>query len=632
LKRSATPADPPHAGSAANGTRRERRQPAILDSLRSRFFWELCLSYAVLVLVTAAAIGLLAHATMQRSLRDTIREGLRDEAAFFATGAYELLRQGAVAPAQAEVRRIGGETGSRVTLILPDGRVLADSGEDPAVMESHAGRPEVRQALRTGEGTSRRFSGTVGEDMLYLARAVRGPGDEIVGVLRVAVPLAHVRAILGRQRMTIVAGAVAGMLVGLFIGLLVLTRITGPIREMIRVAEDLGAGRYERRVRRIPRSEIGVLGTTLNRLADELAGRIATLSRERAHVQAMVAGMREGVVAVDSEDRVVFTNPAARRWLRLEAPDLVSGGEPSGRRKAAPRVWEQVRHGPFLEMLAEARRRGSPARSEIVLQRDGADRLLEAQATRFSGGGQEGLVVVLHDVTEVRRLEQVRRDFVANVSHELKTPLTSMRGFVDTLLSGALHDEEVNEKFLGKIGEQVERLDRLVEDLLELARIEAHRGIGRSQDVAWRPVVETALRQVEPAFGGQGLRIEVEEAGEPVVVRGDPDAMLQVLVNLLDNARKYTDPPGLVRIRIGREEGAGVLEVEDSGVGIAKSHLPLVFERFYRVDPARSKERGGTGLGLSIVKHLVEAMGGTVDVESRVGRGSRFIVRLPPAP
>ncbi|MFW6198385.1 MAG: sensor histidine kinase, partial [Acidobacteriota bacterium] len=210
-------------------------------------------------------------------------------------------------------------------------------------------------------------------------------------------------------------------------------------------------------------------------------------------------------------------------------------------------------------------------------------------------------------------------------------PLTSIRGFVETLLSGAIHDDAVNVKFLAKIGEQVDRLERLVADLLELRRIEAHRGTGALADVEWRPLVETALRQVETALGDKGLRCEVEEPGGPVVVRADPDALVRVLVNLLDNAIRYTDPPGLVRVRLLEEDGTGVLEVEDSGVGIPRDHLPRIFERFYRVDPARSKERGGTGLGLSIVKNLVESMGGTVAVESRVGRGSRFIVRLPSA-
>ncbi|MFP3939368.1 MAG: ATP-binding protein [Thermoanaerobaculia bacterium] len=632
LKPPPAPTPPHDEDSAATGGRPRRRRTGILGAFRSRFFWQLYLSYAFLVLATVALIGLAAHSRLQSSLRETIRDGLRDEASFFATGASALLREGDIQEAQAEIRRIGGETGSRVTLIYPDGRVLADSGEDPRTMENHADRPEVGQALRTGEGISRRFSETVGQEMLYLARTVREPGGEVAGVLRVSLPTEVVRGILAQQRAILGVGAAAGMLVALFLGLFPLSRVTTPVREMTRVAEALGAGDHERRVRRIPRGEIGVLGTTLNRLADELTRRIAILSRERAQMQAMISGMREGVVAVDREERILFTNPAARRWLGLEAPAFVSEGGLHAPREAAPgpKIWEQVRDRPLMELLAEARR-GSPARREILLHRPDGRLILDARATRFSAGGQQGLVVVLHDVTEKRRLEEVRRDFVANVSHELKTPLTSIRGFVETLLSGAIHDDAVNVKFLAKIGEQVDRLERLVADLLELRRIEAHRGTGALADVEWRPLVETALRQVETALGDKGLRCEVEEPGGPVVVRADPDALVRVLVNLLDNAIRYTDPPGLVRVRLLEEDGTGVLEVEDSGVGIPRDHLPRIFERFYRVDPARSKERGGTGLGLSIVKNLVESMGGTVAVESRVGRGSRFIVRLPSA-
>jgi two-component system phosphate regulon sensor histidine kinase PhoR len=262
--------------------------------------------------------------------------------------------------------------------------------------------------------------------------------------------------------------------------------------------------------------------------------------------------------------------------------------------------------------------------------RSGRERIVDVHASPFRGGDRSGLVLVLHDISELRRLERIRRDFVANVSHELKTPLTSIKGFIETLLAGALHDEHNNERFLRRIDWNVDRLTHLVADLLSLARIESGATIQRVP-VDWRRILTDVLRRHEEAIRSKGLELQVAGTTEAVLVAGDPEAMTQVLENLVDNAVKYTTNNGRIRVQLFTREGIASLIVEDTGIGIPSAELDRVFERFYRVDKARSREVGGTGLGLSIVKHLVMAMGGTVRVASDVGRGSRFTVDLPAA-
>jgi two-component system phosphate regulon sensor histidine kinase PhoR len=406
------------------------------------------------------------------------------------------------------------------------------------------------------------------------------------------------------------------VIAALLVGVVVARRITAPIAEMTEVAEAMRGGNYERRVAARSKNEIGVLGDTLNRLGREVTRQIAALSQERAQLQAIVAGMVEGVLAVDEEDRLLFCNRAAAELLGSAAQDAV------GRR-----LREVARLADLPKLLAQARR-GGPGHQEIVLHHAGAERVLDVHVTRFDGGQTRGLVIVLHDITDLRRLERIRRDFVANVSHELKTPLTSIKGFVETLLGGAIDDQENNVRFLQKIDTHVERLTNLVRDLLSLARIESQEGPLKLRPVDCHSIVREAVARHEVAIKQHGLRCTAELDGKPTVVLGDHEAITQILDNLLDNAVKYTPQAGEIRVRLRRGDGEACIEVEDTGIGIPKSDLDRVFERFYRVDRARSRELGGTGLGLSIVKHLAQAMKGTVRVESELGKGSRFTVCL----
>ena len=585
--------------------------------LRSRFFWKLYITYAVLVLITSAIIGVAVERQLRSALIDDVEAGLRNMALLLAPHAAEAFRNEAAGEIQSEIQRLGQETGTRITLVMPAGEVLADSGQEPSEMEDHGDRPEIVAALTDPFGVSRRFSATLRESLLYVARAVREV-DRVIGVVRVSIPLSDVDARLSALRATVLLGAGVGVLVALAIGLLVAQRITSPISEMTAVAEALGEGDYSRRVESRPGDEIGVLGDTMNRLAEELTRRIAGLAHERAQLGAMVAGMQEGVLAVDPKGRVVFCNRAVGRLLDVDAE--IAEGQMLADLAPAPELHK------LLEAAAENQ---TPGRRELTVSGRGGDIVMDARATPFEADEEGGVVVVLYDITNLRRLEQIRTDFVANVSHELKTPLTSIKGYVETLLSGAIHDERNNMRFLGKIEDQVNRLTNLVSDLLSLAQIESPAEAISLAPIDWVPLIQETVQRHEPAIAAKRLDFALELPDHPVRVQGDDEALIQILDNLLDNATKYTPEGGSISLRLSQRESRASLEVEDSGIGIPKGDFERIFERFYRVDKARSRELGGTGLGLSIVKHLVRGLRGEIRVESRVARGSLFTVLLP---
>ena len=581
---------------------------------RSRFLWKLFATYVVVVLFAASIIGVLLQSHLQRVLSADYEANLSDQAHVLMPFAVQALT-GTELNAQDLATRMGQDAGSRITLVLPDGTVLADSDQTPLFMDNHLDRPELVAARATGSGVSRRFSETLQRRMLYVARAVH-PAERVLGYVRVAMPMSVIEARLAASRRTLLLGASVAVLLALVLGLVVARRITSPIVEMTAMAEALRAGR---RARVSPRSsdELGILGHALNRFADEGELRLANLGRQRAQLDAILSGVPAGVVAVDEDERIVFVNRTVANMLGLPEEDV-----------AGRHVWEVVRIAEVTELIDGVRETLSPGLRSITLHSEAGQVDLDVRATPFAMGDETGVVVIFYDLTTVRRLERVRRDFVANVSHELKTPLTSMSGFVETLLDGAIHDSAHNVRFLEKIDLQVDRLISVVDDLLELARVESPAESVHLQPVAWKPVLDNVVARHAAQIEAKGLTLELR-APEEVRVYGDPRAMDKVLDNLVDNAVKYTGEGGRIGIEVTREERFARVDVVDTGRGIPAKDLRRVFERFYRVDKARSQRLGGTGLGLSIVKNLVLSMSGTVDVDSEIGVGSRFTVHLP---
>lgn len=407
-----------------------------------------------------------------------------------------------------------------------------------------------------------------------------------------------------------------GISVALIVGLWLARGVRRSLEEITNVAQALTCGDFNARVKQLRDDEFGLLGLTLNLLGEELTDRMATLSHERAQLQAMLAGMVEGIVAVGDDDRILFSNRAADKLLKMDIAAV------RGR---------QIGHvaglGFLLPVVIEARKSEERVKKELNVGELEAMRVLETKAARFKGDQDGGVVIVLHDVTDLRRLERVRRDFVANVSHELKTPLTSIKGYVETLQYGAKEDPDVLDRFLSKIDNNVGRLVALVQDILSLATVEGHDGKLQSERIEWNPLVRQVLTHHEHEVHRKKINLMID-AATSIHVYGDREAMTQVVDNLVSNAIKYTPEGGAVRLTLKRESEGARFEVRDTGVGIPREHLPRIFERFYRVDKARSRELGGTGLGLSIVKHLVSAMNGRVVVESEPGKGSAFTVTL----
>ncbi|MEM1448271.1 MAG: ATP-binding protein [Planctomycetota bacterium] len=590
---------------------------------RFRFFWKLFLSYSFLIVLTVGAVGLLVLRDYRSDLQARAEEALEGMALSLAHYAVDDYAGADVAELQALIDGIAGEADRRITLIRRDGTVLADSDADAATMNNHLERREESPtALREGVGMDLRTSESTGRETLYVSVC---PGHEsgTSGLVRVAVETASLREQEARVLRLLVLGVGVATIFALALGAFMVRRVALPLEQMREVASRLGGGDYNARVTlaRPPSQgdELGELASALNRLGFDMSQRVADLTAGQDRLRAMVAGMIEGVVAVDEEDRVTFSNYAARALLGF---DRDTSGVP---------LWEEAKVSGLDVLLAAARRSDSAAQCELEMSTTDEDAIVRAQAHRFKDGDAVGVVIVLHDISEIRRLERIRRDFVANVSHELKTPLTSIRGYVEALLDGALEDDDNNVRFLEKVENNVLRLNHLVTDLLSLARIESQSGYLPLHPFDLRGLVEEAVRRHEPTADGRDQHLVLEAGEGAIQVLGDREALTQIIDNLVDNALKYTPDNGEVAVGIRRDGDSAVLEVRDNGIGIPTEDQARVFERFYRVDKARSRAVGGTGLGLSIVKHLVQSLHGTIELESEPGVGSTFRVQLDAA-
>ena len=588
--------------------------------LRSRFLGKLYASYATLILVTAAAVGLLVGRWIETDSLREMHEALEARATLLRAVAWPALAGQSDPRFQKEIQGLGKAIGTRLTVIRADGVVIADSEEDPARMDNHANRPEILEVLVNDRpGEAKRYSTTRGIDMMYLALPLREEG-RLLGFARAAIPLRLVEERRATLRHYVMLGAGVAAALGLLLALAFARQVTVPLRSMTRVAEAIAGGDYDQRGGAAGRDEFGQLGRALNVMARELHERLETLTRDHNKLSAILGGMVEGVVAVDQDERIVHLNDVARRLLGVPREGGV--GKP---------VWQVTRLRDVSEILGRTMRSGQEIRDDLrvpVGARDAVIRLL-ASPLRDGEGRVSGAVLVLHDVTELRRLEEVRRDFVANVSHELKTPLTAIRGLVETLLDDEAMDPGQRQRFLTKIRDQAGQMATLVNDLLVLSSVESSSGALGRELLDVREAATESARMLRPAADARRQTLAVELPDAPVRVLGDEKGLQQIFGNLLDNAIKYTPDGGRIRLRLRAEGEHAWIEVQDTGVGIEPRDRDRIFERFYRVDKGRSRALGGTGLGLSIVKHVAMGLGGEVTVESTPGQGSTFQVRLP---
>ncbi len=583
----------------------------------SRFLWRLYGSYALLILFATATLGVLvARRLEEASLADFERE-LDDKVHLFSAIAEADLRAGITPGLQVRTEALGVASGTRLTLILEDGTVVADSEAAPTSMNRHRSRPEVLAAAQTGYGVAVRHSVTVDRELMYVARPLCIDGV-LVAYVRCSKPISIIASRVTELRNLVGLVAVITAFFALVIGYVVWRRIARPLLALSRAAEAFAGGELSHPVRPPPLDEVEHLARTFNDMAAQLRDRMEIITTDRNKLLAILGGMVEGVIAVDRDHRVLHMNDVAGRLLGVEAePNL---GRPISEVCGVAELRNAVVHALTTGQYSAELRMSHRIREQIVN--------LRAAALLDAAGRRAGAVLVLHDVTELRQLPAMRRDFVANVSHELKTPITAIRGLVETLLDDEAMPAETRGRFLTKIQNQSLRLSTLVSDLLSLSRIESQADTERIELDLRVPYRNAAAAQV-PNFDHMGVTLRVEVPQEPVRVMGDPEGLRQIANNLLENALNYTPDGGRVDLTLAVVDGQARLDVRDSGIGIAPKHHARIFERFYRADKARSRELGGTGLGLSIVKHLTLAHGGEVSVESEPGKGSLFRVVIP---
>jgi two-component system phosphate regulon sensor histidine kinase PhoR len=592
--------------------------------VRSRIAIKLTLTLVGFVGVALIVAGVYLDRALETFAVEALEARLATAARLAQDDIAALLREGAGAlELQQRAVRDARATGARVTIIAPDGTVRADSDVEVADLgrvENHAQRPEVRAALAGSQGRDLRTSATVSRPLLYVAVPVED-GGRVLAVLRLALPLEVVTGSHRRLDRVMRIGGLVALAAAFGIGLFVARRVTRPVVEMQASARRMSEGELGLRAPAGSLDEIGALGRALNVMMARLQQQIEDLRQERAKATAILDGMVEGVIAVDAHEAVVLMNGRARAMLGAR-PGAVEGKP----------FQEVVRNAELHEIFRKAQAAGAAGglRRELGLTRPAA-RTLEVNALPLRLGGEPaGVLMVLHDVTELRRLEQVRTEFVANVSHELRTPLTAIQGYLETLLGGGLEEPEQARKFLDIAFRHTERLGRLLGDLTDLSNIELGKVTLQTEVVRLDDVLDSVLAIIRRRADSGGVALRTDLPADLPAVRADHDRLAQILINLVDNAVKYTPRDGTVIIGARPLEGGRVeVVVADTGVGIPRADLPRITERFYRVDKARSRELGGTGLGLAIVKHLVLAHGGELRIESEEGRGTTVRFTLP---
>ncbi len=507
----------------------------------------------------------------------------------------------------------------RVTIVRADGAVLGDSEVALAALdklENHRERPEVRAALDQGEGEATRLSVTVQRRMLYLATPLR-VGGRLLGVVRGARALDSVEAAMAELRASLLWAGLLAIGVAAVVASAFGRRVAMKLDTLTRAARRLTAGELDVRTRVSGGDELGQLGSAFDQLATNLTSAIRALEGERDLMGGVLGAMQEGVLVLESDGRIRILNPAARDLLEISG--TVSGRLPL----------EAFRQAELADLIDRARKVGQPTSVEIELGGARVRRVL-VHAVPFPGS-PPGLLAVFVDLTELRRLESVRRDFVTNVSHELRTPVAAILSAAETLRGPAASDPAAQDRFTLILQRNAERLGRLIEDLLDLSRIESRQYRLELSPLEVAPVIEQTVALLRPRAEDRKIEVRLRPSNPLPRVRADQRALEQILTNLIDNAIKYCPEGSTIEVGAAERAGVVVVSVADDGPGIEPRHLPRLFERFYRVDPGRSRAMGGTGLGLAIVKHLAEAMDGRVEVQSTVGQGTRFLLSLPRA-
>ena len=594
-----------------------------------RLFWQIFPACVGISLLSIVLVGWLANNSSHDFYINELNRELRERIRLLQPSVTALTQSGTDEQLQDFVRRTGRQASTRITLIDARGVVLADSSEDHSLMDNHASRPEVALALSGKEGRSIRGSKTLRESMLYVALPVPLKTGQEPGVLRLAITTSAYDQLSRAFTNKLILICLAVPLLAALLSALSARRISRPLEEMKRGAEQLAIGRFDASPRiKVDHMtvEMAGLANAINQMAEQINQRVRIIIQQRNELEAVFSGMADSVVAIDADKNIIRMNQAASGLFMLSA-DSVKGKPAQG----------VIRNTQLLELIDYTLAHNSQQEKEVTVF-SGTDPITlqtHAMPLRDEKGVSVGVLLVMNDLTKLNRLENIRQDFVANVSHELKTPITVIKGYIETLLDGALAEQDTARSFLAVAAAQANQLDAIVDDLLTLSRIEdkSSREKVQTSPASARQVLENAVEACAPLAEEKRLQFEVECAPELSAPMNQP-LLEQALINLLNNAIAYSPAGSTVRLfcRVSKKaDGSSLLHlsVSDKGPGIGKEHLPRIFERFYRCDRARSRDMGGTGLGLAIVKHIVQAHNGTVEVESILGKGSTFTITLP---
>ena len=587
---------------------------------RRRLVSQLFPSYLVIVLLALLAVTWYVSQAWRHSFLTQTAADLTVRADLVKPQFQELLSPLNPAAVDRLCKELGRLSHTRLTVILPSGQVVGDSDKNPALMDNHGDRPEIQQAFGGKIGISTRHSYTEETPMMYVAAPIMEQ-NRVIAVVRASLPVAFIGRVLNGMYFKVALGGMGAALLAALLSLLMARRLSRPLEEMKLGAERFAQGDLRVKVPVPASDELASLAEALNSMAAQLDQRIRTIIIQRQEQDAVLASMVEGVMAVDHRERLITLNQAGARLLGVN-PE-------AARERPLPEV---VRNPDLQNFVTRALASPRQVDGEIILRDDSRDRLLQVTGTtlRDLQGKAFGALIVLNDVTRLRRLEQARRDFVANVSHELKTPITSIKGFVETLLDGALQEPENALSFLQIIARHADRLNEIIDDLLSLSRIEQDSEQGK---IALAPgrlkeVLRNAIQVCRERAAAKDIAIDLT-CPDDLVAEINAPLLEQAVVNLIDNAVKYSPAARPVQVEALAELGEVLILVRDQGPGIAPEHLPRLFERFYRVDAGRSRKVGGTGLGLAIVKHIAQAHEGYVTLQSAPGKGSTFFIHLP---
>ena len=573
--------------------------------MRNSLFSKVFGGYLVIICILLLLIPLISFKLIRTYYVNTLTENLKNIAITTSPQVISFLENRRFQELDSFLKNLTGKINARITVIDKEGTVLADTEKDPATMESHKIRPEVIDALSSGVGKSMRFSVTLEEEMLYVALPIE-QDSKVLGVVRMSIPLKQINSLLRDLQLRIIIGIALITLLSIGIAFLLSRGLSKPVSALVQAAKSFAKGEFRTRVYLQAGGELKELETSFNEMASTMEGLFGKLSRRNEELDTIVSSIQEILLVLDKDGRIKLTNESFKKALGNE--DVQDKF-----------YWEVMRCPDFSELIKKVMEERKHLTQEIEFM----DKNYLCSVTFLTS--KEEMVAVLYDITELKNLEQMKKDFVANMSHELRTPLTAIKGFVETLEE----EEEIkNVHYLEIIKRHTDRLMNIVNDLLVLSELEQTDSALVIENVNLANLAENILKVFEQGAEEKGIHLKLVAGKDLKTIQADPFKLEQMFINLLDNAIKYTEK-GEVSITLTQIDSKSVIEIEDSGIGIQSSHLPRIFERFYVVDKSRSKKLGGTGLGLSIVKHIVLLHGGTIDVESTQGVGTKFTIVLP---